>query len=108
MTKKQFKQALAHVDWMLSLSNDFKEMGMVETAKDSKRSSNFIKMLAARKAVEKEINSIFTSIFPALASECRRNAIKDYKASTQKRLNEAKQNILETENYLVSLKSEAA
>ena len=26
MTKKQFKQALEHADWMLSLSNDFKEM----------------------------------------------------------------------------------
>lgn len=63
---------------------------------------------AARKAVEKEINYIFTGIFSDLASECRRNAIKDYKASTQKRLNEAKQNILETENYLVSLKSEAS
>ena len=62
MTKKQFKQALAHVDWMLSLSNDFKEMGMVETAKDSKRSSNFIKMLAARiEELEKDKRDAYTN-----------------------------------------------
>ena len=63
---------------------------------------------AARKAVEKEIEDIFNDIFEDMSNKCRSYAIKDYKASTQKRLNEAKQNILETENYLVSLKSEAA
>ena len=62
MTKKQFKQALEHADWMLSLSNDFKEMGMIETAKDSKRSSNFIKMLAARiEELEKDKRDAYTN-----------------------------------------------
>tara|TARA_R100001086_G_scaffold234726_1_gene157123 strand:- start:37 stop:582 length:546 start_codon:yes stop_codon:yes gene_type:complete len=58
---------------------------------------------AARKVVEKEINDIFNDIFEDMSNECRSYAIKNYKIKTQERLNDAKQNIADTESYLASL-----
>ena len=87
-------------------SDQMKGLRVISRANRSDKSYSTEITDAARKVLEEEINTVFNPIFSSLAAECRRYAIQDYKASTQQRLDEAKQNILETENYLASLGKE--